>query len=167
MDTIKIGSFLKGLRNEKNLTQEQLGEIIGTTNKTISRWENGNYMPPIEMLVELSKFYDVSINEILSGQKLCDEAFKEKAEENIKVVLEESAFSTDEKVKFYTKKWKKDHAFELTIEMIIILALLIIGVVLKSEYIFLFIILGFVWSILTYNQMLAYVEKHAYGNKNE
>lgn len=167
MDTIKIGKFLKSLRNEKNLTQEQLGEIIGSTNKTISRWENGNYLPPVEMLVELSKFYDVELNEILSGQRLDDENFKNKAEENLKTVLKESSFSTDDKVKFFTKKWKKDHAFELLIEMIGILALLIIGVIIKSEYVFLIIILGFVWSILMYNRMMAYVENHAYGKKNK
>lgn len=139
MNTIKIGMFLKELRNEKNLTQEQLGEIIGTTNKTISRWENGNYMPPIEMLVELSKFYNLSINEILSGQRLNDEVFKEKAEENLKGMLEECAFSTDEKVEFYTKKWKKDHRFELTLEMIVLLLLFFIAFICKTKYIFLVI----------------------------
>ena len=58
----KIGSFLAELRKEKNLTQDELGEQIGVTNKTISRWENGNYLPPVEMLLILSKLYDVGIN---------------------------------------------------------------------------------------------------------
>ena len=57
MDTVKIGKFLSELRREQELTQEQLAEKLGTSNKTISRWENGNYMPPVEMLMELSKFY--------------------------------------------------------------------------------------------------------------
>ena len=70
MDTVKIGKFLAGLRHERELTQEQLAERLGTSNKTISRWENGNYMPPVEMLAELSEFYGVSINEILSGRRL-------------------------------------------------------------------------------------------------
>jgi transcriptional regulator with XRE-family HTH domain len=48
MDTKKVGSFLKSLRKEKELTQEQLGEKLGVTNKTVSRWETGNYMPPVE-----------------------------------------------------------------------------------------------------------------------
>lgn len=50
MDTKKVGAFLKKLRKENNMTQEQLGERIGVTNKTISRWETGNYMPPVECL---------------------------------------------------------------------------------------------------------------------
>ncbi len=49
MDTVKIGKFLSELRREQELTQEQLAEKLGTSNKTISRWENGNYMPPVEM----------------------------------------------------------------------------------------------------------------------
>ena len=64
MDQIKIGKFIAALRKEKGLTQEQLGEKLGVTNKTISRWENGNYMPDVEMLSLLSKEFDVSINEL-------------------------------------------------------------------------------------------------------
>lgn len=48
MDQIKIGKFIATLRRQSGLTQEKLGEKIGVTNKTISRWENGNYMPDIE-----------------------------------------------------------------------------------------------------------------------
>ncbi len=50
MDQIKIGKFIAKLRKGNNWTQQQLGDKIGVTNKTISRWENGNYMPDIEML---------------------------------------------------------------------------------------------------------------------
>ncbi|MDE6870006.1 MAG: helix-turn-helix domain-containing protein [Clostridia bacterium] len=72
MDMQKIGNFLAELRKSKNLTQDELGEQIGVTNKTVSRWENGNYLPPVEMLQMLSKLYDVSINELLSGARLND-----------------------------------------------------------------------------------------------
>lgn len=64
MDMQKIGAFLAELRKERKLTQEDLGEKIGVTNKTVSRWENGNYLPPVEILQLLSSFYNVSINEI-------------------------------------------------------------------------------------------------------
>ena len=87
MDVVRIGKFLSELRKEKKLTQEQLGEKIGVTNKTISRWENGNYLPPVEMLQILSEFYGVSINEILSGERLSEVDFREKAEENLKTAL--------------------------------------------------------------------------------
>lgn len=83
MDMQKIGSFLAELRKDKNLTQEELGEQIGVTNKTVSRYENGNYLPPVEILQMLSKLYEVSINELLSGKRLDDEHYKENAEEYI------------------------------------------------------------------------------------
>lgn len=83
MDMQKIGSFLAELRKEKNLTQEELGERIGVTNKTVSRWENGNYLPPVEILQTFSKLYRVSINELLSGKRLDNEHYKENAEEFI------------------------------------------------------------------------------------
>ena len=75
MDTIKVGNFLKVLRKEKGLTQEMLGAQIGVTNKTISRWENGNYLPPVECLKVLAEFYDVSINEIILYLTMMIEVF--------------------------------------------------------------------------------------------
>ncbi len=89
MDTQKIGKFLKELRKEHDMTQEQLGERIGVTNKTVSRWETGNYMPPIESLKLLSDIYQISINEILSGERLDKEQYIDAAEENITVALEQ------------------------------------------------------------------------------
>lgn len=83
MDIQKIGMFLAELRKERDLTQDELGEKIGVTNKTVSRWENGNYLPPVEILQMLSKLYDISINEILSGERLSGENYKENAEELI------------------------------------------------------------------------------------
>ncbi len=90
MDTQKIGVFLSELRKEKNLTQDELGEQIGVTNKTVSRWENGNYLPPVEMLQILSKFYDVSINEILNAERINDSDYKKVSEENVKCALNRS-----------------------------------------------------------------------------
>lgn len=89
MDIKKIGIFLKQLRKENGMTQEQLGERLGVTNKTISRWETGNYIPPVECLLLLSSIYEISINEILAGERISDEKMKEVADENIAVVLNE------------------------------------------------------------------------------
>lgn len=87
MDTKKIGMFLKELRNENGMTQEQLGEKIGVSNKTISRWETGNYMPPVECLNMLSEIYNISINEILGGERASGDEFTKIAENNITVTL--------------------------------------------------------------------------------
>ena len=77
MDQIKIGSFLKELRNEKNLTQENLAEKLGVSNRTVSRWETGSNMPDIGMLVEIAEFYDVSIPEIINGERKSENMDKE------------------------------------------------------------------------------------------
>ena len=69
MDQIKIGIFLKELRKEKGLTQEQLAEVLNVSNRTVSRWETGSNMPDISMLVEIAVFYDVSIPEIVQGER--------------------------------------------------------------------------------------------------
>lgn len=90
MDMQKIGSFLAELRKEKNLTQDELGAQIGVTNKTISRWETGNYLPPVEMLQTLGDNFGVSINEILNGERISDGHYKDISEQNIKSALTKS-----------------------------------------------------------------------------
>ena len=89
MDTKMISSFLKELRKENNMTQEQLGERIGVTNKTVSRWETGNYMPPVESLILLSDIYGISINEILAGKRVEIDELKQVTDENMTKVLGE------------------------------------------------------------------------------
>lgn len=69
MDQVKVGSFLKKLRKEKNLTQESLAEQLHVSGRTISRWETGTNMPDIGMLVEIADFFDVSIPEIINGER--------------------------------------------------------------------------------------------------
>ena len=90
MDMQKIGLFLAELRKEKNLTQDELGAQIGVTNKTISRWETGNYLPPVEMLQTLGDNFGVSINEILNGERISDGNYKDISEQNIKSALTKS-----------------------------------------------------------------------------
>ena len=77
MDQKKIGSFLRELRNEKNLSQEKLAEEFGVTSRSISRWENGNTMPDISIIIELADFYDVDIREIIRGERKSENMDKE------------------------------------------------------------------------------------------
>ena len=100
MDTKRIGIFLKDLRNEKGMTQEQLGEKLGVSNKTISRWETGKYMPPVDCLNMLSDIYNISINEILGGERASGDEFTKIAEENITVTLKgvEKNYQTFKKI---------------------------------------------------------------------
>lgn len=77
MDQIKIGIFLKELRKEKKLTQEQLAEKLNVSGRTVSRWETGSNMPDIGMLVEMADFFDVSIPEIVIGERKSENMNKE------------------------------------------------------------------------------------------
>lgn len=83
MDQRQIGKFIAELRNEKNMTQSELGEKLGVTNKTVSRWENGNYMPDISLITTLCTELGISANELLCAQHLKDSEFKMKADENL------------------------------------------------------------------------------------
>ena len=74
MDQVKIGKFLQELRKEKGLTQEQLAEKMGVARRTVSRWETGNNMPDLDLLIELSDLYDVGLRELLDeGRKIKEE----------------------------------------------------------------------------------------------
>ena len=168
MNMAKMGSFLAELRKEHNLTQADLGEKLGVTNKTISRWETGNYMPPVEMLEELSNMYNMTINELLSGKKLSTEEYKEMAETNIKESLKASAFDLKEKQIFLKKKWRREHLATITACTAAWLVLLI-ALKLQGVETYLLGTIGGQLAVLYYvvlnNRMTAYVENHIYGGK--
>ena len=69
MNQKKMGEFLKQLRKEQNMTQEQLAEKFYVSGRTVSRWETGANMPDLGMLVELADFYNVDIREIIDGER--------------------------------------------------------------------------------------------------
>ncbi len=69
MNQEKIGKFLKELRKQKGLTQEHVAEKLNVSNRTISRWENRNNMLGLDILIEISDFYEVDLREILNGER--------------------------------------------------------------------------------------------------
>lgn len=69
MNQKNIGLFLKELRKEKNLTQEQLAEKFNISSRSVSRWETGTNLPDLSILVELADFYDVDIRKIIDGER--------------------------------------------------------------------------------------------------
>ena len=83
MDLDKIGKFIALNRKNKGLTQEQLAEKLGVTNKTVSRWETGKYMPDLSLLKPLSEELGITLNELLSGEKIEEEKIVENTERNI------------------------------------------------------------------------------------
>ena len=99
MDQKKIGSFLKELRKEKNLTQEQLAEVLNVSGRTVSRWETGSNMPDLSILVELADYYDVDIREIINGERE-----SEKMDKDLKNTLEQVAEYSNTEKKSLKKK---------------------------------------------------------------
>ena len=83
MNQEKIGKFISELRKKKNMTQEQLAEKLGVSNKSISRWENGKTMPDYSLLKDICTELDTNINELMSGEKIDNENYIIKAEENL------------------------------------------------------------------------------------
>ncbi len=86
MDQKKIGLLLKKLRNEKGLTQEQFAEIVNVSNRTVSRWENGNNLPDLDLLIQVSDYYEIDLRELLDGERKGEKMNKELEETVLKAV---------------------------------------------------------------------------------
>lgn len=97
MDQKKIGSFLRELRKEQRITQEDLAEKLNVSSRTISRWETGSNMPDISLLIEIADFFDVSIPEIINGERKSEIM----NEEERKIAKTMSDYATTEKEKIF------------------------------------------------------------------
>ena len=163
MDMIRIGKFIAELRKKQGLTQEQLGENIGVTNKTISRWETGTYLPPADALMAMSELFSVSINEILSGRRLSDQEYKNAAEENLVQSIRTSSFELKDRIEFFKKKWLKEHIAVMVFIGICIAAVFAAGIVTGKSILVsitpLLVLIAHAWRN---NTMMAYVEHKAY-----
>ena len=163
MDMISIGKFIAALRKEKGLTQEQLGEKLGVTNKTVSRWETGTYLPPAEMLLAMSGLFSVSINEILSGRRLSDEEYRQSAEENLRQTVAASGFEVKERLDFFKKKWLREHIALMVIMGVVVIAVFAAGFVMKSSLVgYIAVLLAMVFHGYRHNAMMSYAEARAY-----
>lgn len=100
MNQQKTGGFLKELRKEKGLTQEQLAEHFYVSTRTVSRWETGSNMPDLSILIELADFYEVDIREIIDG---------ERKSEN----MDSETKDTLKKVAEYTEQENKMHRMKM------------------------------------------------------
>ena len=169
MDMTKMGNFLQALRKEHGLTQEQLGEKLHISSKTISRWETGTYMPPVEMLLALSELYGVSMNELVAGERLTPEELPAKAEENLAAVMKENAtFHLEERKDYWQRKWLTEHRWTIA---------LLIGVFTAASLLFLAIdqvkpvalmaLISMGLAVFLRNRRDDYVEHHLYDDMLE
>ena len=83
MNQEKIGNFIKSLRKEKNMTQNELALKLGVTDKAISKWENGKSMPDSSIMLELCNELKISVNELLSGEMIEMKDYNQIAEKNL------------------------------------------------------------------------------------
>ena len=98
MDAKKIGSFLKMLRKEKGLTQEQLAEILYVSGRTVSRWETGTTMPELGILIQMAEFYNVELKEILDGERE-DEIMNQELQETLYKVADYNKLEKEKAIK--------------------------------------------------------------------
>ena len=94
MDQQKIGEFLKTLRKEKDLTQEELADKMNVSRRTVSRWETGSNLPDLSILVELADLYDVDLREIFDGERK-----SETMDKDLKETMLKAADYTDDQIK--------------------------------------------------------------------
>ena len=89
MNQVKIGKFISDERKAKGYTQKQLSELLGISDKTISKWERGNGFPEASLLLPLCNELEITVNELLTGERISKQSYKEKAEENMVNLIKE------------------------------------------------------------------------------
>lgn len=90
MNQVLIGKFIASERKRKGYTQKQLSEKLGISDKTISKWERGNGFPEVSLLLPLCDELDITVNELLSGERVSEEDYRKKAEENMVNLVREA-----------------------------------------------------------------------------
>ena len=103
MDGIKIGKFIATCRKDKNITQEQLGERLGVTNKSVSKWENGKCLPDASLYEPLCMVLGISINELFAGQRIKEEDYKRIADKNLMQMLKYKLYCLSDKSISFTE----------------------------------------------------------------
>ena len=88
MDQIKIGKFIASLRKNKKMTQQELANLLGVTDRAISNWENGRRMPDISLLKPLAETLGITVNELVMGEKISKEKIIPSSENNLLHSLE-------------------------------------------------------------------------------
>lgn len=89
MDQIQIGKFIAKARKEQNLTQRQLADKLSISDKTISKWECGKGLPEASLMLPLCNTLNISVNDLLSGEKVSEVNYQKKAEENMMNLMQE------------------------------------------------------------------------------
>ena len=93
MDQAKIGKFIQTIRKERNLTQKEVADKLNISDKTVSKWETGNGLPEVGLMLPLCKLLGISVNELLSGERLDEKQYFKRAEMNIMSLMNEKIYA--------------------------------------------------------------------------
>ena len=91
MDQIKTGKFIAEMRKEQNLTQRQLADLLSISDKTVSKWECGKGMPDVSLMLPLCEILHITVNDLLTGKRVFENEYQNKAEENMMNLLKENS----------------------------------------------------------------------------
>ena len=132
MDQGLVGLFISKKRKEKGLTQKQLADKLFISEKTISKWECGNGLPEVSLMLPLCEILEISVNELLSGKEIDEKNYIENAEENLLRILKEKEES------------KKKLAISFSIAVIgalVMTVMILISIIVNNDSIKIFLIL--------------------------
>lgn len=102
MNQEKIGKFIGEIRKEKNMKQKDLAELLGVTSKTISRWETGKYMPDLSLFSAISENLDISLNELMQGERIIGKKNVDSIEIEVKLEIEKNKY--DGLIEYFKKE---------------------------------------------------------------
>ena len=90
MNQIQIGRFIAASRKARNLTQRQLADKLGISDKTVSKWECGKGLPEVSLMLPLCASLGITVNDLLSGERVSGTNYQKKAEENMMDLMKEN-----------------------------------------------------------------------------
>ena len=123
MNQDKIGKFILNLRKEKKMTQQELADKLNVTDRAVSHWENGRSIPDVSLFKPICELFDISVNELISGEKLSKDKLIKQSDDNIINTLKDSKKH---------KKQSKTIIIILVISIFILLIGIIVGI--KNKY---------------------------------
>jgi len=160
MNTAKTGSFISQLRKEKGLTQKQLADAIGVTDKAVSRWETAKNYPDIELLEQIAQFFNVTVSELLEGKRIPKENLADISENQVVEQIKNN------------KKSKKKYQLTIIIILCMIIALFSLLVVLEPGIVgyddsigFLFLFIGPFIPLLAISLLIIFIIKNKLSKK--
>ena len=118
MNQIQIGRFIAASRKAQGLTQRQLADKLGISDKTVSKWERGKGLPEVGLMLPLCASLDITVNDLLSGERVSDANYQKKAEENMMDLMKENEES---------KRWMLLSVICAVITVIAVCALVVIA----------------------------------------